>query len=986
MIQMRKARTWFAALFALAAVPVVAQTGGVAGRVTDAESGQGIATATVEVRQGGRLVSSVRTRDGGAYTVSGLAAGRYDLQAKAIGYASKGAPGVQVSAGGTATANFALTQQATSLAATTVTASRRPEKALDAPAQISVIGTEQIEARPSVTVADHVRSTPGVDVSQGGVAQSNIVARGFNNIFSGSMLMLQDYRFAGVPSLRVNVPFLFTGTNEDIERVEVLLGPASALFGPNSSNGVLHIITKSPFTSQGTTVTVDGGSQSVIRGSLRHARTFGERVGLKLSGEYMQGEEFTYRDPGEPNTLPGGPFSPVPPSRQGLPNPRDFDIQRMTGEARLDIRPRDDMELISTFGHTNIGSGIELTGANGAAQIRNWTYSNLQQRFRWGRFFAQGFVNLSNAGNENAQDTEGTYLLRTGQPIVDRSRVFSLQAQHGVTLGTKYDFTYGLDYIATTPRTGGTINGRNEEIDDMNEVGGYVQARAPLTDKFELLGALRADKHNLIEDVMISPRVAALFKPTQDQNFRLVYNRAFNTPQNFSFFLDLQSATLRNRGVPYDIIATGNAPKQGYQFNRTCTATIAGGLCMRSPFIPGSIGANAPMIPSDAGLAFPVVVNLQRNNLITGISQALQAPAPQGPGLPQAQAQSVATNLVNALGQSIPAGQLASVLRYINNAGTVVDPATVRDIAALKASFNTTYEAGWKGLLGQKFQFDAAFWYSQRGDVGAPASVATPNVFANPQSLGGLMVARFVPVLEGSGFFNAQQAQAFATALAGNLAPRLASVPLGTVTFDNPERAPDANIRATYIPSTQEVTLFGTDVGLTYQLSNVYQLIGTYGYASKSIFDEVRDPSGLALALNAPQHKASATVRRDNALGGWGGELRGRYTDAFPVNSGSLFNSFAFQVDPNSPAAASAQCNPNPPAGAPAFTPNACYRYDRVPVNMLVDAGVSYRFQLNGRNALFSINATNLLDNEVPTFVGTPNIGRLIMTRLQYTF
>ena len=95
--------------------------------------------------------------------------------------------------------------------------------------------------------------------------QANIVSRGFNNAFSTSMLMLQDYRFAGVPSLRVNVPFLFTGTGEDIDRIEVLQGPASALYGPNSGAGVLHVITKSPFSSRGTSISLDGGERSMAR-------------------------------------------------------------------------------------------------------------------------------------------------------------------------------------------------------------------------------------------------------------------------------------------------------------------------------------------------------------------------------------------------------------------------------------------------------------------------------------------------------------------------------------------------------------------------------------------------------------------------------------------------------------------------------------------------------------------------------------------------
>ena len=147
----------------------------------------------------------------------------------------------------------------------------------------------EIARRPSVTVADHLKGVPGVDVNAGGIAQANIVTRGFNNAFSGALLTLQDYRFAAVPSLRVNVPFLFTGTNEDIERIEVLLGPASALYGPNSANGVLHIITKSPFTSQGTTLTLDGGERSILRGAARHAGLIGSKAGYKLSGEYFTG-------------------------------------------------------------------------------------------------------------------------------------------------------------------------------------------------------------------------------------------------------------------------------------------------------------------------------------------------------------------------------------------------------------------------------------------------------------------------------------------------------------------------------------------------------------------------------------------------------------------------------------------------------------------------------------------------------------------------
>src|SRR5690606_2545908 len=136
---------------------------------------------------------------------------------------------------------------------------------------------------------------------------NNTVTRGFNNVFSGSMLTLTDNRYAFVPSLRVNTSFLVPTANEDIGRIELLLGPASALYGPNSANGVMHVITKTPFESQGTTLSLGGGmraeseglpasveeefgDKTFTRGALRHAGTVGDRFGYKLSGQLMQGQ------------------------------------------------------------------------------------------------------------------------------------------------------------------------------------------------------------------------------------------------------------------------------------------------------------------------------------------------------------------------------------------------------------------------------------------------------------------------------------------------------------------------------------------------------------------------------------------------------------------------------------------------------------------------------------------------------------------------
>lgn len=924
------------------------EVGTLAGRVTEAGTGTPVSGASVRVLTlGTRAVAGAgNSGEDGRYRVGGLRPGAYAVSVSRIGYQLQRVDTVRVRAGETTTLDLTLGEAPSVLSQVVTTASRAPEKVLEAPASISVVSTEAIETRPTVTPIEHLRETPGINISTAGIAQSNVVARGFNNAFSGSLLTLQDYKFAGVPSLRVNVPFLVPGTNEDIERIEVLLGPASALYGPNSANGVMHIITKSPFSSPGTTVTVDGGERSIFRGALRHAQLLGDKAAFKVSGEYFTGRDFEYRDPAEPGTF----GNQAPAGRRGTANVRNFDVERYSGEARLDLRPTANTEAVTTLGYTNVGNGVELTGANGASQIRNWTYTSLQQRLRWKRLFGQVFMNLSDAGNRDSLDLRGTYLLRTGVPIVDQSRVFAAQLQHGMDFGgDRQRFIYGADYIMTNPRTGRTINGNNEDVDDVREMGAYVQSTTRVTPKFDLIGALRVDKNDQIDGTQISPRAALVFKPIENHNLRATYNRAFQTPANFSFFLDLpQSSNIG--GLPYNIRARGNPPKTGWQYERSCTGVAAGGLCMRSPFLPN----NGAFVPAAANIAYRGVVTALQPRIVGGLQAA---------GIPAAQAQGIAAFLQ---AQNPGATDVGTRVAFINDPGTVNRaPAEFQDIRPLEASYNTTYELGYKGLLGQRARLAVDLWSQERGDVGTPAGLATPNVFFNGQALGAYIATRLAtPQAAGGAGLPAAQAQAIAAALA----PTLAAVPVGLVTFAN-GNTNAVDILATYQSLDKKVTLWGTDVAFDYLFTDRLSAAATFSRISDKVFEEVRGADGRALMLNAPDYTASLAVRMQAPQErGFGWELRGRYANAFPVNSGVYASGVSFPL-------------PGATAGGP-----TTFQYEAVPVNMMADAGVNYRFLLNGKRVLFSLNGSNIFDNKVPTFSGTADIGRVIMTRLQYSF
>ncbi|MGH7571867.1 MAG: TonB-dependent receptor, partial [Gemmatimonadota bacterium] len=492
-------------LLSAGAAPIRAQTGTIAGQVIDTEANTPLPDASVQIFQtGGQETAGALSGEGGRFTFD-VAPGIYSVVVTLLGYAPWRTDGVQVEAGGAADVTAPLVPRAIELDPKVVTVGRQEEKALEAPATVSVVTADEIEERAAPTVVEHVKALPGVDAAQTGLQQANMVTRGFNNAFSGAMLVISDNRYARVPSLNVNVYSFMPVTNLDIERVEVVLGPGAALYGPNAASGVLHIITSSPIDDPGTKFNIGGGERSVFHGEFRHATRFSDKVGLKVSGQYFRGDDWTFTDLFEAAAREEA-LETDPDTRIGE---RNFESTRFGGSLRFDVRPWENGEFIVDAGF-NQATQIELTGA-GTAQAEDWTYSFAQARIRKGRFFAQGFGNFSDAGD--------SFLLRTGQSVVDNSFFVAGQVQHGFALGDdREDVIYGLDLQRTEPRTDGTITGRNEDDDTIDEIGGYVHSTTRLTETLDFIGALRLDHHNRLEDPILSPRAALVLEPTPTQN------------------------------------------------------------------------------------------------------------------------------------------------------------------------------------------------------------------------------------------------------------------------------------------------------------------------------------------------------------------------------------------------------------------------------------------------------------------------------------
>lgn len=941
-VHLRKCLLALFALALVAAPPAFAQTGEITGRITDARTGAPIAGARVEaVNADNRVAASAISQQNGQYRLSGLEAGSYAVVVSMVGFETARVEDVRVVAGQTSMQAIALNATVFELNPVVVSASKRQEKVLDAPASVAVVDARAVSSRPSTSPVDHLRALPGVDIAQHGVQATSVVVRGFNNIFSGSLHALTDNRIAGVPSLRVNVLHFIPSTDDDVERMEVVLGPGAALYGPNTANGVLHVVTKSPLDHQGTSVSVAGGNQSLMSGSFRSSHLLSDNFGIKVSGQYLQADEWYYADPIEVNEKnkfagPQGAFfktdmmnafgisSEEADRRIGLIGNRDYDVQRYSGDLRADWRINDNTTAVFAGGLTKVGTGIELTGL-GAAQAKNWTYSYLQARLMSGRFFAQAYANMSNAGD--------TYLLRNGAPISDRSKLYVAQVQHGFSMGERQDFTYGLDFLYTNPITEGTINGGYEDDDQTTEFGAYLQSDTRLTDKLNLVLAGRIDTHSALPEAILSPRAGLVFKPTEEHAFRVTYNRAFSTPSSINQFLDLGSAMPNTQlaALGYSLRVQGTGA-DGFRFRGS-----NGGYQMRSPFTHLIGGSNADLLSANAATAYRLAAIAASQ----GLAEA---------GLDQ--------ELINYLiGLQPTDDQVALAYLDLNNpdAGPQAwSNLTLDKLDPIRESTSTVIEAGYKGVIADRVLLAADVWWERKENMVTPLMIQTPLVMLDGQSTGAFLVPKLVEYFMGKGMPQ-DAALAQAQAMVPQIAAGMAQVPVGVISSKD-VNAHGAQVLTTYINVDDAFDLYGFDISATALLTDEWHVSGTLSLVNDNIFETEK---GEQVTLNAPKTKGSLALAYRGSTNGLDAEIRARYNDSFPVMSGVYNGTLCIGGDPDSG------------------------DEDCVDSYTLFDLNLAYRLPILP-NASLQLSVSNLFDKDYRSFPGVPTIGRMALFRIKY--
>jgi len=816
----------------------------VTGRVTD-DTGRPFAQADLIALAGDRAVGWAVTDRQGRYSMS-VPPGSVRIRMEAgVGWAAAESEEVTATPGRASTVDLVVARivhPQREIFVTAVGPGGRGSVGKN-PGMARVVQTAKLRINGTTNPTDAIQSEPGVHLVNTGVDGRVVTFRGFNNIFSGSLRYLVDYRSASIPSLRANFTHFVPTASADMDRIELILGPSAVIYGPNAANGVMNVLTSSPLGLPETTVSISGGTQSVFQTELRTSQRLGDRLGFKVSARRLQGQEFAYDDPVEiairelvetqPQTFIeslediGVPPSEIP-VRMGRVGIRDRDIERWSADARLDWALGDGDTLIVQSGRTST-TGIELTPL-GAAHAGDWHYDYVQGRLHSGAFFAQAFLNASDAGE--------TYLLRDGASLVDRSRLLGTQVRHGFsTADGREEITYGGDWARTTPKTGGTIHGQFEADDEITEWGAYVQSRTALAEPLDLVATLRYDESNVIADPVVSPRVGIVFTPAEGHSLSASWARGFSTPTPTNYFLDLSAGSAPEvlGDLGYRVRARGTG-REGIGFHDG----QGGFQGMRSPFNPSEFGGPSQLLPISSSVLWQYAVGLL-------------------------EAQGAIDGATAGYLRSLDPGDAVGI-NALNPVTGTLQPLTsgsVEDVAPLAETRTTTFEVGYRGLLRDKLFVQTALWRTRKDNFTSPLLVRTPLLTLEGSGLGAFLVSSGIPAAQ-------------AEAIAAGLAP----VPLAVLSSED-IAGQGAELVATY-ENYGELTYWGVDLGAELEVTREVRVSGSLSWVSKDHFDV----DGRLVPLNAPELRSSLALGVDARPLPLSGEVRLRYHSGFPVVSG----------------------------------------------------------------------------------------------------
>lgn len=496
------------------------------GHVKDARTGEHVPFVVIKVK-GTTIVTT--TDNTGHFYLKNLPEGTFGIEARYLGYSSQ-TINVTIKKEKSQEVNFTLNPNDTDIDEVVVSANRNETKRSLAPNLVNVIGSKVFDITQSTCLAKGLNFQPGVrtedDCQNCGFTQVRIngLDGHYSQILVNSRPVFSSLNGVyGLEQIPANM----------IDRVEVVRGGGSALFGASAIGGTINIITKEPlhnsatfahnFMSQGGANSFDnvttGNVSLVTNDNKAGVYAYGQtrtRQGYDYDGDgYTELPELNNQTFGLNSFLRLNPYSKLSLQYHGI-----HEFRR--GGNKLNQAPHE-ANIAEQVEHNIQGGGLTYDFYSPNEKNRLSAYFSFQTTAR--KSYYGGIGEGTEEDKETAEKAYGT--THNFTYVVGSQYVYSfdklLFMPSDLTLGGEYNFDGLKDFII----------GYDRHFKQDVRIGSFFFQNEWKNKQWSFLVGGRLDKHNLVDHIIFSPRANLRFNPTENVNLRVTYAGGFRAPQAF---------------------------------------------------------------------------------------------------------------------------------------------------------------------------------------------------------------------------------------------------------------------------------------------------------------------------------------------------------------------------------------------------------------------------------------------------------------------
>jgi iron complex outermembrane receptor protein len=432
-----------------------------------------------------------------------------------------------------------------------ITPNRSLERVWDTPAAIQAITSEDIRRSGATSIPDALLLVPGMDVAHSTARGRAVSARGFNDTLADKLLVLFDGRSVYDP-FQSGVRWHYQDALlEDIARIEVIRGPGGTSWGANAINGIVNVISKPAWETQGLLLDATAGTYPAAEASLRY--------GLPLSDEAWGRVYGKYRTSGDSETAAGTSGYDAWSSAQG-----GFRVDWEPGPEALFTLQGDVFYQQGDLESTD----VLLTPVNGSYQLTALDQSHYRSANILGRW--------RRTLGENADFTLQTYYDRTDESVTQFESEADTYDVDAVLRGPVLpwlELTGGLGYrVVVDDFSGSFVTSYDPAAYTRHVYSAYMQGEVPLVEERLFLTLGSKFEHNPFTGSEFQPSARLLWKASEIRTFWAAATRAVRTGYRDYQGLRVNAAAFptvpANPAAPTTVVRIGG-PNQGVDAEET---------------------------------------------------------------------------------------------------------------------------------------------------------------------------------------------------------------------------------------------------------------------------------------------------------------------------------------------------------------------------------------------------------------------------------